>query len=614
MMDNAAIKTISQKQYDKAVVMKREWEDYYNLNWRVYLNDYSDIFRTKGANQARGYIPYMTDAVDRINGTILEAYLSKGRRFASFTKATSMRAYIMRELMGQELACNNFDELLDELTLDAQVSGYCVIHAYWDRSYGAILLRTVEPLDFYRVPDGVGGFTTIERRVMEAGDMEQYLGDKQFVREVVERAMKGDFTPNIREAPKNEKTLMPDYTPDQYALDNKATSTYLSRYAGLMRPVIIMEHWGRLYAEDGTRILEEGQNDTIYEWWTCGGEVLKPPQPSYLLGGGTPYAFGYVKRVKNAAYPPSIMQDHAALQRSHTRLINNIADKLNAHRTFWYYIKNLVDKSEISKGMNINGWIEQKVPGQPGIGSFTSALTLDAEFQMLSTVERGIQMMGVSDVGLGVPTTRGAQTLGETRDRLSMSMSFLGTVSRRIERTLLRDVVRLVIEHTLQFKLDPASNPYYESNVLAFLGPQTVAADDGLLNSTREARQEMLKTDFAEIRVTGLSDQVNQDQKAASLNYFLRMFTQIMQAMPQTQDEAGNIIPLSNAVNIMGIIAQAAELTGFDRDQILNPEFLRMLDVRAAGSPTAALPQGQPQGMGGGYPAAEEMQLGYGGG
>jgi len=131
MMDNAAIKTISQKQYDKAVVMKREWEDYYNLNWRVYLNDYSDIFRTKGANQARGYIPYMTDAVDRINGTILEAYLSKGRRFASFTKATSMRAYIMRELMGQELACNNFDELLDELTLDAQVSGYCVIHAYW---------------------------------------------------------------------------------------------------------------------------------------------------------------------------------------------------------------------------------------------------------------------------------------------------------------------------------------------------------------------------------------------------------------------------------------------------------------------------------------------------
>jgi hypothetical protein len=604
-IDEKELLSISAAKYDRVVEIRGGWEGRHYENWCIYKNDYSDDFRKKCPDQARGYIPFMSDMVDRIGGILMESFLSRGKRFAEFKSTNGNNAYAMRELMMQELAQNNFDELLDDLTLEANVSGYCVLKGYWDGDEGRVKLHYVDPLDFYRLPDSHDDFLTIERKVVEAGDLAQFKGDERYVQETIEAILAGGLQMALPPCADANSGSAKDYTNDEY-MKMRIQGMSAGRYNGLGKPVEVLEFWGRLYREDGTRVLREGDTDTIMTWQTAGGKLLKKPEPSWYYGGGKPYAFGYVKRVQNAPHPDSVLHDHAILQRSHTRIINNIADKLATHRTYMVYVKQLIDKAQLRRAVNTNDYIEQRAPGPDGLRAVTSQLVLDPEFQFLSGVERGMAPMGPSDVGMGIPTSRGTPTLGEVRDRLSSGMSFIGTIGRRLDRSFMQSLVKLIVINILQFKLNKDENPYYDTNVLGYLGEDTVMLSQDLLTADEARRKEMLKTEFSDVRIVGLSDILSREEKLSGINYMLRMVSQMAQSMPVITTDDGQQIPLTEAIDIPALIAAAADNTGFERTEILKPRFLKLLEMRKAGNPEMepGAPILPPQGAMGAPPGA----------
>jgi len=567
-IESRELLNITNKKLYDAIISKSTWYEQHNENWLLYQNDYSADDAKKDSWQARGYIPYLTDMVDRMVGTILEGYLGVERKLFTVNCET-VRAAAMVALVTQELAQNSFDEMLDECVLEALLSGYTVIKDTWNFERGQMELHVVDPLDFYRVPDSRDGYLTIEAVTMERGELERLKEEgyePELIDEAVKAARSGGTADGDRVQVEEQKRRQQHLT--------------LKRYASLQDPVVLYDCWGRLYNEQGERVGDPAE-DPILNWVICNDVVIKPPEKSASWDGGPPYSFGYIKRVQSAPYPASVVRDHCVLQRSMTRLINLVADKVTKRRAQWLAVRGQISKAEIQGGIQEGKIWTQLHPGPDALRCVSANLPLDGEFQLLNQVEKGMMMMGMTDAAMGQPTVRGREPLGTSRIRLGASMAFLGTIARRLERSLIRDVIRRTIVNMLQYKLDGPqgsnSNPRYAVNVEQFLGRDRLAQSK--LAADDEQRKAMLERDFAEVRVRGLSDQISKQDKAVGMNYFLRMVTQLAQADP-------SVLAM---VKIPGIVYDAAEMTGFEPDHVLTPEALALVAESDAGAAEATM-------------------------
>jgi len=576
LIDAAELVQLSNDKFNKAKEMKKTWLTSHDENWRLYRNDYTADNSRKAEWQARGYIPYLTDMIDREVGAILEGYVNTKRTLYEATTGRRIVAAAMRDLLLEELELNCFDRILDECVLEAILSGYSIVKHRWNDERGFMELRTVDPLDFYRLPDGSDGFLTIEAITIERGDLEGFKEAPEYDAKAIDDAIATKVTGQVA-ADRADIELRKR---EQQNLGRE-------RFVGLQDPVTLYEFWGRLYNAQGERLGTPGK-DEFFNWVLCNDQLIKPPEASYFWQPQmTPYSFGYIKRVQNDPYPNSVVCDHVVLQRSHTRLINLIADKVYKHRTQWVAKKGHIAKRDIELGISDHRVIQDNLPGPPGLQAITPNMTLEPEFQLLATVERGMHLMGMTATQMGQPTLRSAQTLGEVQMQMAASSRFLSTIARRIEGTLLRDVVRHTIVFILQFKLDNehGSNPYYSRNVMDFLvdNPEGLAG----LSGNDELRRSLLERDFAEIRIRGLGDLLSKQEKAVGLNYFLRMYTQLLQtatAMAQVDPQlAAQAKEIVHMVNFAGLVYESAEMTGFSPERVLTPEARELVERADAG-------------------------------
>lgn len=589
LIDPKELVGLSSNRFAKASEARIQWETDYIVNWNIYANDYSADNRNKAGWQAKGYIPYLSDMVDRIVGSILEAYEAQISRLYKSGAARRALAATMRALVMGELALNHFDVMLDEEVLEIMVSGFGVIRDEWDYSRGETKLSVVDPLDFYRVPDGMDDFLACQRSVMEKGSLAVYLDDPAYDQEAIKALLDGGG--NIPTLAGEDS----DSAEDQKRKDEKAS---LARYETLHNPASVYEFWGRMFDKDGDMIAD----GATLNWVVCGDKVIRHAAESEYWDNGMPYSFGYAKRVKNAAYPQAILRDHVVLQRGVTRTLNATADKLRKHQTQWIAMKGLVSREQIMRGINTGKVWVQKHPGPMGLQAVTPAMTLDPEFALIQLLERAMQLMGMTETDMGQASTRSREPLGVARMRSAGSQSFLATVARRIERTLLASVIKRVIVNILQFKLHEPSNPNFERNVVEFLGPEKKAGLE-IMRVDDEARRAMLKTEFSDVRVRGLTDEVTKQEKAAGMNYFLRFYSQLVKeavmmaqsGVPGLQEKAMQVLGM---VNQPGLVYEAAQLTGYDPEMLLTPEALKIVDEADAGA--AAVPE---------LPAGEPMEV-----
>jgi hypothetical protein len=603
MVGDSELVEIALRKFQDAAELKSEWMDAQRENWRLYNNDYKAAFGNKQSWQAKGYIPHLTDLVDRQVGIVLDSYLDRRHNLVEFTTANKELAHEMLRLVMQELAVNQFDEILDDCVLMCLLSGFCVVKDEWDYENGVMKLHTVDPLDFYRVHDGYRGWLTVERMTMERGQLRMFLEDKSYNKAIIEEILAGADSGTTDS--EGEPIAQMDKR-HQELLGRDPEDTFLN-------PITIYEFWGRIYDQKGE--LQKGPNgEEEFTWTITGQQVIRSPIPSWYIDNGKPYSFGFLKKQKNAAYPPSILTGHAILQRGMTASINRVADKLFTAIPQWVAYRGAISPSAIAGGLLFGKVWESTLPGE-SLRVVESKTSTDGEFQMWAILERAMMALGVTETAMGQPTMRGRQTLGEVQERMGGGQSYLGSMVRRLERSLVRDVVRRTVVNTLQFKIDGprtkddgsieinpetekpyiVGNPNYARNVVGFLNQERI----DLVAQTREEAEKLLETSFAELRVRGLSEHLSAEDKAQRMNYFLRMITQLMEMLKETsygQEVFGMI-------NWHGILQQSALLSGFDPEIILTKDALRAVQAAEASGAGVPEPEEAAQQLPGGRPA-----------
>ena len=575
---------------------RQKWNKAHDENWRLYLNDYAIEDARKRPWQSKGNIPLLTDMVDRIVNLQVDNFLRARGNLFDCSASSRLLAEAAKLLVMEELEGNRFDMMLEDLLREVIISGYCVIKDSWDYTEGRMRLKSVDPLDFFQVPDGGQGFLMIEQITLERAELEMFIGDDAYDQ------------PNLKaflasSGGGGDKSSRSQTDGQQKA---KAQGMANDRYAGLINPVKIYECWGRLYDAAGNMVVSRHRNENdppgwqpnnYFTWIVGGGHVLTKPSENWYWDNASPYTIGITKQIKNSPAPASIITDHAVLQRSFRNLLCRIADRIFQKKIIWTYKKSQMEKLSLDEGIVEGRLYADKISGViPGISAITPNITMDAEYSLLSAVKDGMSGIGMTDTGMGQAQAKSGETLGVAKMRMGGAMSFVSGMTRRLEQTALEGVIRRCLNYIVQFKLDSENNPDYSTNVMAFLADHAEGRDE-LINAVKTDGRKLLKTTFSRVRVHSMSDQISKEEKASGLNYGLRFLSQLIPALQGQMDPAtGQPYNILSFISIPGLVFEAMELTGFTPRRILTPAGIRAVEQADSSTGTPA-PQAQQPGM-----------------